>query len=231
MNSSENSSDTTSGEKERELDKLRQEIANCFDCPLSKTRNNTVPGEGSATARIMFIGEAPGAKEDEKGIPFCGASGKFLDEMLENIGLARENVFIANTLKCRPPANRDPEDSEKETCRHFLDKQFEIINPDLVVPMGKHAVANFLPGVGGITALHGRVLKRPNGKFYFPLYHPAAALHNGGLRSTLIEDFNKIPAILEKIELTKKAPTLQSESRHGVVGKKIEDNIEQQKLI
>jgi len=186
--------------KEKELDKLRQEIAKCFDCPLSKTRKNTVPGEGNPNAKIMFIGEAPGAREDESGIPFCGQAGKFLDEMLQNIGLKREDVFILNTVKCRPPENRDPEDLEKAACRHFLDRQFEIIDPILVVPMGRHAVANFLPGAGGITALHGRVLKRPNGKYYFPLYHPAAALHNGGLRGTLIADFNKIPAILEKIE-------------------------------
>jgi len=220
MDYSESSLDAISKEKEKELDKLRQEIANCFDCPLSKTRNKTVPGEGSPRARIMFIGEAPGAKEDESGIPFCGQAGKFLDEMLGNIDLKRSDVFILNTVKCRPPENRDPEDSEKAACRHFLDKQFEIIDPILVVPMGKHAVTNFLPGVGGITALHGRVLKRPNGKYYFPLYHPAAALHNGGLRSTLIDDFNKIPAVLEKITAEKsKAEKIKSE------------NIQQQKLI
>lgn len=207
-------------DKKLDLDKLRQEIAKCFSCPLSKTRNNTVPGEGNPVAEIMFIGEAPGATEDEKGIPFCGAAGKFLDEMLGSIGLGRENVFIANTLKCRPPENRDPEDSEKASCRHFLDRQFDIINPILVVPMGKHAVATFLPGAGGITALHGRVLKRPDGKIYYPLYHPAAALHNGGLRGTLLEDFGKIPAILEKIRANKaKEPDKNKET------------IEQQKLI
>ena len=200
MNSPENSLEINAKEKARELTNLRQEIAECFNCPLSKTRNKTVPGEGSAKAKIMFIGEAPGAKEDESGIPFCGAAGKFLDQMLDNIGLKREDVFILNTVKCRPPENRDPEDSEKSACRHFLEKQFEIINPLIVVPMGKHAVANFLSDAGTISQLHGRVFKKPDGKIYFPLYHPAAALHNGGLRSTLIEDFNKIPAILAKID-------------------------------
>jgi len=207
-------------EKKTELDSLRQEIASCFACPLGKTRKNTVPGEGSHKAEIMFIGEAPGATEDEKGIPFCGAAGKFLDEMLGSIGLKRENVFIANTLKCRPPENRDPEDSEKEACRPFLERQFEIIDPLLVVPMGKHAVATFLPGAGGITALHGRVLKRPDGKIYYPLYHPAAALHNGGLRGTLLEDFAKIPAILEKIR-----------ANRATEPEKNNENIKQQKLI
>ena len=202
MDSSNNSLTVDAEEKEIELTNLRQEIASCFNCPLSKTRNKTVPGEGSAKAKIMFIGEAPGAKEDESGIPFCGAAGKFLDEMLGNINLKREDVFILNTVKCRPPENRDPEGSEKTACRHFLDKQFEIINPILVVPMGKHAVANFLLDAGTIGQLHGRVFKRPDGKIYFPLYHPAAALHNGGLRSTLVADFNKIPAILAKIEST-----------------------------
>jgi len=219
MNSSGNSLEEIFKDKEIELQKVRQEIANCSACPLSKTRKNTVPGEGSVKAKIMFIGEAPGATEDEKGIPFCGQAGKFLDEMLGNIGLNREDVFILNTLKCRPPDNRDPEDSEKEACRPFLERQFEIINPKLIVPMGKHAVLNFLPGAGTISQLHGRVLKRPNGKIYFPLYHPAAALHNGGLRSTLVDDFNKIPAILEKIETTK------------VSTPEDEDKIEQQKLI
>lgn len=218
MNLSGNSLDKTSKDKEIELLKVRQEIANCFGCPLSKTRKNTVPGEGSACAKIMFIGEAPGATEDEKGIPFCGQAGKFLDEMLDNIGLNRKDVFIANTLKCRPPDNRDPEDSEKDACRPFLERQFKIINPILIVPMGKHAVLNFLPGAGTISQLHGRVLRRPNGKIYFPIYHPAAALHNGGLRLTLVADFNKIPAILEKIENTTDV---------GIT----EENSNQQKLI
>ena len=200
MDSSGDSLEIETREKEKELAKLRQEIASCFSCPLSKTRKNTVPGEGSIQAKILFIGEAPGAKEDENGTPFCGQAGKFLDEMLGTINLKRDEVFILNTVKCRPPENRDPEDSEKAACRHFLDKQFEIINPVLIVPMGKHAVANFLPDAGTIGQLHGRVLKRLDGKIYFPLYHPAAALHNGGLRSTLIADFAKIPAILQKIE-------------------------------
>ncbi len=207
-------------QKNGELKKIRQEVANCFKCPLSKTRKNTVFGEGNPDANVMFIGEAPGANEDKQGIPFCGAAGKFLDEMLASINLKREDVYIANTLKCRPPDNRDPEDGEKEKCRPYLEKQFSIIEPKLVVLLGRHATSTFLPSSGGIAALHGRALKRPNGQVYLPLYHPAAALHNGGLRATLLEDFQKIPAILKKIE--------KEESKNI---KKEENKTVQQKLI
>src|SRR3989339_470152 len=185
--------------KSEELKKVTDEISVCVKCPFSKTRTNTVPGSGSAEAEVMFIGEAPGFHEDQKGIPFCGAAGKFLDEMLEGIGYTRDQVFIANTLKCRPPENRDPEESEKEACKPYLERQIEIIDPKLIVCLGRHSVATFLPGAGGISKLHGHAVKRPNGRVYLALYHPAAALHNGGLRSTLIEDFGKIPAILKKI--------------------------------
>lgn len=189
--------------KKEELQKIREEVSVCTKCPLQKTRTNTVFGEGDENADILFVGEAPGENEDKQGIPFCGAAGKFLDEMLGRIGLDRGDVYIANTLKCRPPGNRDPEDSEKQTCKPYLDKQFEIISPKLIVCLGRHSTATFLPGAGGITALHGRPIKRPNGMVYLPLYHPAAALHNGSLRQTLIDDFMKIPAILAKIKSIK----------------------------
>ncbi len=190
--------------KETDLKLLAKEIEGCQKCPLFKTRTNTVPGNGSPESEILFIGEAPGQREDEQGIPFCGAAGKFLDEMLASIGLHRDQIFIANTLKCRPPENRDPEDSEKEACRPYLDRQVEIINPKLIVCLGRHSVASFIPGAGGISKLHGKAVRRPNGQVYLALYHPAAALHNGGLRKTLMEDFSKIPAILHKIKQTKK---------------------------
>ena len=190
--------------KSEELEKIAEEISVCVECPLAKTRTKTVPGSGSAEAEVMFVGEAPGFNEDQQGIPFCGAAGKFLDEMLSGIGYTRDQVFIANTLKCRPPENRDPEDSEKDACKAYLERQIEIINPKLIVCLGRHSVATFLPGAGGISKLHGKAVKRPNGRVYLALYHPAAALHNGGLRSTLIEDFNKIPAILAKIDETPK---------------------------
>ena len=204
-----------------QLVEIAAEIAKCEKCSLAKTRINTVPGSGNAGAKILFVGEAPGQKEDESGIPFCGAAGKFLDEMLDSIGLDRNDVFIANTLKCRPPENRDPEDGEKAACRSYLDRQVETIKPKLIVCLGRHSVANFMPGAGGISKLHGKAVRRPSGQVYLALYHPAAALHNGGLRSTLMEDFGKIPAILKKIE---------AEEANNVP-QKDENQAEQQRLI
>jgi len=190
-------------EQDKDLLKIRQEIAACSKCPLSETRNKTVPGEGNPDADIMFIGEAPGANEDLEGIPFCGAAGKFLDEMLESVDLKRCDIFIGNTVKCRPPENRDPEDEEKITCRPYLEAQIKTINPKIIVCLGRHAAASLLPGMPSISKIHGKALRRPNGIIYLPLYHPAAALHNGGLRSTLIADFQKIRSILEKLTLEK----------------------------
>jgi len=187
-------------EKLTALGQIRGEISHCDKCSLCNSRINTVPGEGSPEAIIMFIGEAPGAKEDATGIPFCGAAGKFLDEMLASISLRREDVFIANTLKCRPPENRDPEESEKALCKAYLARQIDIIDPKIIVCLGRHSVANFLPDLGTITELHGHALRRPDGRIYLPLYHPAAALHNGGLRATLLADFAKIPKLLQKID-------------------------------
>lgn len=187
-------------DKKEALQKIAEDIRGCLKCSLSKTRTNTVPGEGDPGAEIMFIGEAPGANEDEKGVPFCGASGKFLDEMLASINLDRLKVFIANTLKCRPPGNRDPEYSEKEVCKPYLLRQIQIIKPKLIVCLGRHSTEAYMPGAGSISKLHGRAVRRPNGQVCFALYHPAAALHNGGLRQTLMEDFKKIPQIISKLK-------------------------------
>jgi DNA polymerase len=205
--------------KKFELDIIAGEVSKCTLCELSKSRTNTVPGLGDPDADILFVGEAPGEKEDLAGIPFCGAAGKFLDEMLASIGLTRENVFILNTVKCRPPGNRDPEDSEKEACKSYLTKQLEIIKPKLIVCLGRHSCATFLPGAGGISSLHGKAVKRPSGQVYFALYHPAAALHNGGLRGTLLTDFSKIPAVLKKVKEQEKNKPIEKA------------NIKQQKLI
>ena len=190
-------------EKNKELDTIKGEILICQKCRLAKTRTKAVPGSGDYGTEVLFIGEAPGANEDIEGIPFCGAAGKFLDEMLGTINLDRAKVFITNVVKCRPPGNRDPEEDEKIACRPYLERQIELIKPKLIVALGRHAASSLLPGMTGISANHGKALKRPNSIVYLPLYHPAAALHNGGLRSTLIEDFSKIPAILKKINETK----------------------------
>lgn len=194
------SNSLNSEEQKKNLDVLREEILICNKCPLCKTRSKSVPGEGNFNAKILFVGEAPGANEDRTGIPFCGAAGKFLDQMLNEIGLSREEVFITNTVKCRPPENRDPEEEEKSICRNFLEKQFNIINPKIIVCLGRHSLATFLPTVKNISGAHGKAYKKPNGQVFLPLYHPAAALHNGGLRQTLINDFKKIPIIIKQIE-------------------------------
>lgn len=188
-------------EKINELNKICEEIAACKKCDLCKQRIQTVPGEGSPDADIVFIGEAPGAKEDQSGTPFCGSAGKFLSTMLELIDLKREDIFITNTVKCRPPQNRDPEADEKSICREYLEKQLSIIDPKIVVCMGKHSMNTYLPGLGTISELHGKPQRGEDGRIYLPLYHPAAALYNGSLRDILMEDFKRIPEIIKNINI------------------------------
>jgi uracil-DNA glycosylase family 4 len=184
-----------------QLNELATAIKGCTLCRLCEGRTNAVPGTGSSTAEIIFIGEGPGKKEDEQGIPFCGASGKFLDELLETISLSREDIFITNVVKCRPPLNRDPLPDEKQTCTEtYLDSQISLIQPKLIVTLGRHALNYFIPDLK-ISEVHGQP-KRYRGRVYLGLYHPAVALYNGGMRETLREDFLKIPKILQKISQT-----------------------------
>lgn len=184
------------------LAELEERISVCTRCPLHKTKTKDVPGCGSNKAKILFIGEAPGKEEDLKGEPFVGAAGKFLTEMIEGIGLAREDVFIANVLKHRPPNNRDPLPDEIAACWPYLRRQIEIISPLLIVFLGRHAMNRFFPEFV-ISKVHGKAFKKEfNGKKrnFLALYHPAAALYNGGMRSVLKEDFSNIPKILREIE-------------------------------
>ncbi len=184
--------------KEEALAEVAKRIAACEKCRFSPDQN-PVPGEGNADAQIMFIGEAPGKKENETGRPFVGAAGKFLAEMLESIGLTREDVFIANTLKYQPPGNRDPLPEEIEFQKPFLKKQISIIQPKLICFLGRHAMHAVLPEITTpISQAHG-VLLEIDGQHYLPLYHPAAALYNGGMRKTLLEDFAKIPEYMDQI--------------------------------
>jgi uracil-DNA glycosylase len=155
-------------------------------------------GDGSVDAVMVFIGEAPGKNEDLTGKPFVGAAGKFLDEMLQTIGLKREDIYITNIVKYRPPNNRDPLPDEKAAFLPFLQSQLDIIQPQLVVTLGRHGMNCFLPDLQ-ISKVHGEP-KRFRGQVYLPLFHPAAALYNGGMRQTLIDDFARIPIILEKIK-------------------------------
>lgn len=184
--------------KQKELKKIMDKIL--ADNPVPDLRvgaTQLVFGDGSADADLVFIGEAPGKNEDEQGLPFVGAAGKFLNEMLAMIGLKRSDVYITNIVKYRPPDNRDPYPDEKVAFLPYLRAQLEAIKPKLVITLGRHSMECFLPGLQ-ISQCHGQP-KRYNDQVYLPLFHPAAALYNGAMRQTLIEDFMKIPAILRKI--------------------------------
>lgn len=182
---------------------LEEKMRACRQCALRSTCLNVVPGEGNVEAEIMFIGEGPGENEDKLGRPFVGAAGKFLDEMIGLIGMKREDVFIANIVKCRPPGNRDPLPEEAEACWPWLIAQIKIIQPKLIVTLGRHAMERFLPNQK-ISQMHGTALRRDipgiGKQVFYALYHPAAALYQGNLRETLKADFKKIPKVLKAIE-------------------------------
>lgn len=188
------------------LDQIRVDILKNNVCPnLAQTATQIVMGDGNPNADIVFIGEAPGKKEDETGIPFVGAAGKFLDEMLDSINLERKDVFITNIVKYRPPNNRDPLPKEKEEFFPYLLQQLEVIKPKIVIPLGRHSMNTFLPDLK-ISEAHGKALRKnvqiagEDVKMVFmPLYHPAAALYNGGLRQTLLDDFAKIPQLIKQL--------------------------------
>ncbi len=183
------------------LTEIGELISGCERCELCKTKTMDVVGVGSARSKILFIGEAPGKKEDLVGEPFVGAAGKFLNELLGTISLERKDIYIANVLKHRPPDNRDPLPSEAEACWPFLRQQIEIINPKLIIFLGRHAMNRFFPKER-IADAHGKVFQEEffgRNQHFLALYHPAAALYNGSLKSTLKEDFAKIPTIIKEI--------------------------------
>ncbi len=179
-----------------ELETVAGEIAGCQRCELAKSRNLTVPGEGNPNAEIMFIGEAPGWYENQQGRPFVGPAGQFLAELLASINLKRQDVFIANVVKCRPPQNRDPFPEEIASCSDYLDRQIAAIKPKLIVTLGRFSMAKFFPVGKGIRDLHGTTCVS-NGVLCFAMYHPAAALHQPSLKRTLEQDMLKIPKLLE----------------------------------
>jgi uracil-DNA glycosylase family 4 len=184
--------------KQDRLDAIKQQIIKDEVCPdLAKQATQLVFGDGNADASIVFIGEAPGKNEDLQGKPFVGAAGKFLDQMLEMIGLKRSDVYITNIVKYRPPNNRDPYPDEKQTFLPYLMDQIKAIGPKLVVTLGRHSLNCFLPDLQ-ISQVHGQP-KRFKGQVYLPLFHPAAALYNSSMKQTLIDDFAKIPVILKRI--------------------------------
>ena len=175
---------------------------NCA-CELKKTATRAVFGDGNNKAEVVFIGEAPGKKEDETGVPFMGAAGKFLGEMLASIKMKRGDIYITNIVKYRPPNNRDPLPQEKEDCKDWLHEELNIIAPKLIVFLGRHSMNHFFPELK-ISDAHGKLINKNipgiNTKYFLPLYHPAAALYNGSLRQELLKDFKKIPTVLKKIK-------------------------------
>lgn len=174
---------------------IADEIRGCTRCPLAERRTRTVPGEGNRLSDVLLVGEGPGAREDATGRPFVGPAGQLLDELLDAIGWERGDVFITNVVKCRPPGNRDPEPVEIATCASYLDRQEAALRPAVVVSLGRHSLQRYLPGarIGGV---HGRLRRSYTGQHVFPMYHPAAALHQASLRETLFRDIRGLPAAL-----------------------------------
>ncbi len=179
-----------------ELQALSDQICNCTLCPLAKTRTKAVPGEGSTTPPIMFIGEGPGYNEDQQGRPFVGQAGRLLEQLLASIGLQRSDVFIANMVKCRPPNNRDPLPGEIEACKPYLDRQIELLKPKVIVTLGRYSLAKFFPKET-ISKSRGRPRKW-NGIIIFPIYHPAAALRQMALKVVLEKDFQMLPSLVKE---------------------------------
>lgn len=183
---------------EEVLKEVVESTAVCTRCKLHHSRKNAVPGSGNPKSEILFIGEGPGFHENEQGLPFVGAAGKFLDELLAEANLNREDVFITNIVKCRPPGNRDPLEEELEACKPYLDRQIAAINPHVIVTLGRISMGYFVNN-GKISSIHGRSYWS-NGRMIVPMYHPAAALHQPSLRSVVKEDFSKLPSLVKKAQ-------------------------------
>ncbi len=182
--------------RQDELSVIAGEIAVCTKCPLHRGRTRTVPGSGPANATIMFIGEAPGFHEDQQGEPFVGASGKYLGQLLSDVGLSRQDVFITNVVKCRPPSNRDPNPDELQACEDYLNRQIAAINPRIIITLGRFSMAKYFPD-GRISKIHGRP-KRSGGRIYYPMYHPAAILRNPRLRPEMETDMRRVLDLIQE---------------------------------
>ena len=196
-------------DKKAKLEEIHKKWFEKCECELKYSAIQPVPGDGNPDADIVFIGEAPGKKEDELGRPFVGAAGKFLSEMLEEINLKRENIYITNIVKYRPPNNRDPLPEEKSACRDWLKEELNMIEPKLIVFLGRHAMNDFFP-TEKISQAHGKLLIKSFAhvptKYFYALYHPAAALYDGSMREMLMNDFKKIPKVLKEIEKREARP-------------------------
>lgn len=177
------------------LNTIASEVCICKNCTLHHSRKNSVPGEGPAHAKIMFIGEGPGVNENEQGRPFVGAAGKLLEDLFSKAGLIRKDVFICNVVKCRPPGNRDPLPDEILACGKYLNRQIDAINPEVIVTLGRFSMAKFLPGAK-ISTIHGKATNM-DGRLVVAMFHPAAALHQPGLKPAIEQDFSNLPRILK----------------------------------
>lgn len=188
-----------------ELEKVKQDCLNCQKCPLAKTRTNVVFSDGKPNSNIVLIGEAPGANEDLQGKPFVGRAGQLLDKIFESVGLSRErDIYICNTLKCRPPENRDPLPSEKEACRNYLDAQLNILKPKIILLCGRVALTSFLPNVASISKVRGKWFDGPNGSKMMPIFHPSYLLRNpiarpGSPKALMWEDIKEIKRRYDEI--------------------------------
>ncbi len=197
---------------ETKLAHIASEIRQCKNCPLGTTRKNAVPGAGPATAEIMCIGEGPGHHENEQGLPFVGASGKFLTQLLLDGGLPRETVFITNVVKCRPPGNRDPQPNELQACSTHLERQIEVINPLIIITLGRVSMARYFEKVR-ISQIHGEASWH-DGRLIVPMYHPAAALHQPKLRPVLAHDFAQLKEMIE-LEKVRRAKKIAKENEEN----------------
>jgi uracil-DNA glycosylase len=195
---------------EETLAQIAKEVSVCTKCALHRERKKSVPGEGPATAEIMFIGEGPGFHENEQGRPFVGAAGKFLDQLLAQAGVTRADVWIGNVVKCRPPGNRDPLPEELLTCDIYLESQIKAINPGIIVTLGRFSMNKFFPGAK-ISAVHGQ-MRKVGDRYVIAMFHPAAALHQAALKPALLADFAKLPEQLKEARA--------SQGKSGIENKK-----------
>jgi len=186
---------------EMDLPQIACVVSSCTRCPLSEERNRAVPGEGSFNADIMLIGEGPGFHEDKQARPFVGRSGNLLEQLLNDIGYKREDVFITNVVKCRPPNNRDPQPEELTACKDFLDRQIEVINPKVIVTLGRFSMNRYFPGAA-ISKIHGQP-KEIDDRLIVPMFHPAAALRNPKWRTAITDDFNNLPKLIANVEASR----------------------------
>jgi DNA polymerase len=202
------------------LSQIASEVSVCTRCTLHKTRNKSVPGVGPADAEIMLIGEGPGYNENEQGLPFVGQAGQFLTELLAQAGLKREDVWIGNVVKCRPPNNRDPMPEELSACDEYLERQIAAINPKIIITLGRFSMGKFMPGAK-ISMVHGQ-MRKIGDRFVIAMFHPAAALHQPTIKPAILADFAKLPQLLDvaRKEIAKSSPVV-AESRPAPEAKPI----------